>query len=85
MPSFTSGWPSLRVFAGDANRAAKRQFAAAAEREAVDRRNRRFAHRLELVKCRLAKERIFFPFDRRLFSQLVDVRAGHERFFARRQ
>ena len=80
---FHFGLAEPRIFAGDANGAAKRQFAAAAEREAINRRNRGLAHGLELVKGRLAEQRIFFALDRGLLRQFVDVRAGDEGFFAR--
>src|SRR5207244_6811847 len=60
-----------------------RELAAAAEREAVDRRDHRLAEVLDHVEDVLAGERGLAAAGRRLHRELVDVRACDERLFAR--
>ena len=57
MPSFTSGWPNFAASRRDANVTRHRQLAAAAEREAVHRRDDRLGRRLEAAKDVLAAPR----------------------------
>src|SRR5271166_5761554 len=65
------------------DRTAKRQFAATAECEAIDRANRRPPDGFEQMKYPLAKERKLLPVNGSLLSQLVDVGAGYKRLFTR--
>jgi hypothetical protein len=53
-PSLTSGWPKLRRLAGVDEVAGQRDLAAAAEREAVDRRDHRDRQRGQLLAQRVA-------------------------------
>ena len=48
MPSLISGWPNFARVGGDDEIAHHRQLAAAAEREARDRRDHRLSHRLRM-------------------------------------
>ena len=52
-----------RGLAGDAHGAGQRELAAAAEREAVDRRDRRLAHGFELMQHGLPGKRMIFTVD----------------------
>ena len=82
-PEVDLGLPEPRRVGGDPERAGHRQLAAAAEREAVDRGDHRFAEVLDQVEDVLPRPRMFAAADRRLHRQLVDVGAGDERLLAR--
>ena len=73
----------FRVAAGDAQRARQSQLAPAAQRETVDRGNRRFPQRLEAMNNFLSVQSKFPAVHRSLLRQFVDVRASDERFLAR--
>ena len=82
-PEIDLGLTELRRVGGDAKRARHRQLAAAAERVAVDRGDRRLAELLDEIEDLLAAERVVAPARRTLLRQLVDVRPGHERLLPR--
>ena len=83
-PEVHLGLAELGVLARDPDVARHRELAPAAEREAVDRRDHRHAHPLDLGGEPLAFARLRLGGARvRQRVQLADVRAGSERFGAR--
>ena len=80
---FHFGLAQLGGLTGDANRAGKRQFTAAAQRKSVNHTNGRFSHRLQQMENALAVQRKLFAIHRSLHRQFADIRARHKGFFAR--
>ena len=64
-------------------RAGHGEFATAAQRVAVDRRDHRLAEILDQVEHVLAGQRVIASRRRRLLQEFVDVGAGDERLVAR--
>jgi hypothetical protein len=80
MPSLTSGWPSFADSPQHAQVAGDRQLAAAAEREALDRRDHRRRELLDAVED-AAVDRLQ-RVARGALAQLRDVGPGGERLVA---
>src|ERR1700674_1085936 len=75
--------PQSRSLAGQTNRASECNLATPAEREAIDRANRRLTHCLEQMQNSLPEKREFLSAHRRLPRQFPDVRSSDELFFSR--
>src|SRR5258708_6011681 len=75
--------PEFRVLACDSNGATKRQLASPAKRKAVNRADRRLAHRFKKMCNALAGNRKLLSVDGSALGQFADVRAGHKCFFSR--
>src|SRR6266567_1370657 len=74
MAYFTASGPLAMIFLA---------IASAAEREPIDRADRRLPHGLQQMKNALAIKRKFLAVHRRLLRQFADIGSGLERFFAR--
>ena len=81
-PSFTSGWPNLAAVNRDPNRAGHRRLAAAAEREAIDRRDHGLAEVLDEIEDLLPETAGPLRIERSGMRELADVGARDERFVA---
>src|SRR5262249_16693826 len=68
--------------AGDSNRTAQSQFAAATERKSINGAYGRLTHRFEKAEDALARKRKFLAAHWSLLCEFADVGAGDECFFS---
>ena len=83
IPRLISGWPSFALDERVAQVAGERELAAAAEREAVDRGDRRLRHRLQQLPAVVAELAPRLRLLDREAAHVLDVGAGDERLLAR--